>query len=92
MLMPKSRGRGKCVRDYTFTSPSVRYCRCRISSSPPRLWLLSVTQSVALPPDPSGAGMSFPSHDRAISLPQVRNSHDAGRCRAQLCWSRFAHA
>ena len=39
----------------------------------------------------SHAGMSFPSHDRAISLPQVRNSHDAGRCRAQIFWSRFAH-
>jgi hypothetical protein len=24
--------------------------------------------------------------------PKVRNSHDAGRCRAQFCWSRFAHA
>jgi hypothetical protein len=28
------------------------YCRRRISSSPPRLRRLSVTESVALPPDP----------------------------------------
>jgi hypothetical protein len=71
------------------------HCRCEISSSPPRLRLLSVTESVALPPDPwsaSHAGMAFPSHDRAISLSQVRNSHDAGRCRARRCWSRFTHA
>jgi hypothetical protein len=53
VALPKSHGRGKSPRLHFFVGFRA-YCGCGISSSPPCLRLLSVTESVALPPDPWG--------------------------------------
>jgi hypothetical protein len=89
-LIPKYRSsipsRGRTFRKYYRATPVFQPMLCSSFG-------LRRSRDCHLIHGTSHASSSSPRHrDRAVSLPQVRNSHDAGRCRAQLCWSRFAHA